>query len=101
MKKKNFKFKTLDGVVYEVIFRKPDKRHFGDDCDGICTDPNNENPKIHISPYLTDQSELNTIIHEFAHAFFWNRGKEYEVKKFGDALSRILYNKRKWRKKKK
>ena len=92
----SFFFKNNDGTEYEVIFRKPDKRHFGGDCDGICTDPEGSDPKIHINPYLTKQSELNTSIHEFTHAFFWNK-PEKEVAHFANTLSRFLYNHCSWR----
>ena len=86
-----FFFKNNDGSEYEVIFRKPNKKHFGEDCDGICTDPSQEEPKIHINPYLTTQSELNTSIHEFTHAFFWNKS-EKDVAHFTNTLSRFLFN---------
>ena len=71
-KRRNFTFKTPKGAKYEILFRKPDKRHF-DDADGIGTPPKSPHPKIHINPKLTDQSSLNTAIHEIAHAFFWNK----------------------------
>ena len=54
--RKPFKFKNSEGIEYEVIFRKPDERHFGE-VDGICTDPEKESPKIHINPKLGKQSE--------------------------------------------
>ena len=75
------KFKNSQGVGYEIIFRKPDKRHFGKDCDGICTDPSNKRPKIHINPHRTDQTQLNTLIHEVAHAFFWDKS-ETDITRF-------------------
>ncbi|MAH49795.1 hypothetical protein CMI37_28480 [Candidatus Pacearchaeota archaeon] len=89
-----FKFKNASGIEYEVTFRKPDRRH---SADGLCSDPKDDAPKIQISPYLTKQSELNTSIHEFAHAFFWDK-PENVVAKFASALSRFLYNERSWRK---
>ena len=97
-KKKNdrFTFKNGKGIEYEILFRKPDKKHFGE-ADGICTDPDAESPKIHINPYLTKQSELNTVIHEVAHAFFWDKS-EKEVYKFANTLSRFLYTECGWRK---
>ena len=58
---KKSKFKTTKGIEYKVLFRKPDARWF-QDADGYCQDPNTEEPKIVVNPYLTDQSELNTII---------------------------------------
>ena len=95
MPKRPFKFKNAKGIEYEVLFRKPNQKHYGD-ADGICSDPNGCKPKIHISPYLTPQSELNTCIHEFAHAFFWEKS-ETEVFAFANSLSRFLYTDRKWR----
>jgi Zn-dependent peptidase ImmA (M78 family) len=91
------KFKNVEGIEYEIVFRKPDQRYYGEDCDGFCTPPDKENPKIYINPHRTDQTQLNTIIHEVTHAFFWDK-KEYEVKKYADTMSRLLYNKLKWRK---
>ena len=95
-KRRNFTFKTPKGAKYEILFRKPDKRHF-DDADGICTPPKSPHPKIHINPKLTDQSSLNTAIHEIAHAFFWNKS-ETEIFKFANTCSRFLYNYSGWRK---
>ena len=95
-KKRRFIFKNNQNVKYEVLFHKPNARHYGE-ADGTCADPKDENPKIHINPYLTKQSELNTSIHEFAHSFFWD-ATEQEVAKFANTLSRFLYNHCKWRK---
>jgi len=95
-KAKYFTFSNTGGVQYEVLFRKPDKKHFGE-ADGFCTDPSEEKPKIHINPYLTKRNELNTIIHEFAHAFFWE-ATENQVNKFGNAVSKFLYTECGWRK---
>ena len=94
--KKKFTFTNNEGVRYTVLFHKPNARHFGE-ADGTCADPDEKSPKIHINPYLTKQSELNTCIHEFTHAFFWE-ATEKEVYKFANALSRFLYNHCKWRK---
>ena len=95
-KRRKFTFKNFEGQEYEIIFKKPNSLHYGE-ADGTCQDPESENPKIYINPYLTKQSELNTSIHEVAHAFFWN-ASEAQIKKFGDTLSRFLYSHCKWRK---
>ena len=95
-KKKNFIFKNPKGVTYEVIFRKPNKMHYGKDCDGTCSPPEAKNPTIRINPHRGPQTILNTSIHEFAHAHFWDKS-EKEVKKFADSLSRFLYNHCGWR----
>ena len=96
-KDENFTFKNSKGVEYELIFRKPNKNCYGEPCDGICYDPEEKNPKILISPYLTKQSELNTIIHEMAHAFFWDK-PEADIFAYANAVSRMLYNHCHWRK---
>ena len=90
------KFKNLDNIEYKVLFKKPDKRWYGK-ADGVCQAPDEKNPNIFINPYLTDQSELNTIIHEFTHAFFWDKS-EKEVNKFANTLSKFLYIECNWRK---
>ncbi len=95
--KNGFTFKNAKDVEYEVTFRKPNEHHFGPDCDGVCANPRRNKPKITINPHRTDQTLLNTSIHEFAHAFFWDKS-ERDVKRFADALSRFLYNHCKWRK---
>ena len=83
------KFKNLDDIEYKVLFRKPDSRWYGK-ADGVCQAPDEKNPNIFINPYLTDQSELNTIIHEIAHAYFWDK-TEKDIFKFSNTCSRILY----------
>ena len=91
---KDFRFKNAEGVEYKVLFRKPNRKYYGDDCDGVCS-----KDSILINPNRTDQTILNTSIHEFAHAFFWDK-REYEVAKFANACSRFLYNHCKWRREK-
>lgn len=91
------KFKNADNAEYQIVFRKPDRRYYGADCDGYCTDPDRSRPKIVINPHRTDQTQLNTIIHETAHAFFWDKS-EKEITKYADAVSRILYSELGWRK---
>ena len=96
MKNREFKFKNASGVEYKVVFRKPNSAHFGKDCDGYCTNPEDKAPRIYINPHNSDQTILNTAIHEFAHAFFWDK-PEKDVKKLSDTLSRFLYSEKKWR----
>jgi len=92
---KPFSFKNTKGVEYEISFRKPDKRAYGD-ADGVCYPPEDKHPKIFINPNLTSQNELNTIIHELAHAFFWDKS-ERAVERFASTCSHFLWNNR-WRK---
>ena len=37
---KNFSFKNCEGAKYEVIFNKPNAKHFGEDTEGVCHPPN-------------------------------------------------------------
>lgn len=94
-----FTFTNTKGVMYEIIFRKPRKDAYGRGTYGICTDPGEFKedyiPKIYINPYLTKKSELNTSIHEIAHAFFWDKS-ETDVTRFADVCSNFLY-KNGWR----
>ena len=85
----NFEFRNTKGIVYEIVFRKPHKA-YGECVDGLCIDPEEDNPKIYINPYLTKKSELNTSIHEVAHAFFWDK-PETDIKRFADVCSNFLY----------
>ena len=92
------KFKNSEGVTYEFVFRKPDKRRWGEDCDGVCFYPvigKNPTP-ILINPHRSNQVILNTVIHETAHAYFPEL-TETQVLAFGNTLSRILYNDLKYR----
>jgi Zn-dependent peptidase ImmA (M78 family) len=95
-KKQNFTFKNSKGVEYEVFFKKPNFKYYGNS-DGYCHDPKEKDPKIYVNPYLTKQSELNTIIHEMAHAFFWDK-PEKDIFAYANAVSRMLYNHQHWRK---
>ena len=84
-----FTFSTTKGVQYEIVFRKPHKA-YGNDLDGLCIDPCEENPKIYINPYISKNCELNTSIHEIAHAFFWDKS-ETDISRFADVCSNFLY----------
>ena len=88
-------FKNADGTEYQIMFKKPDKRT-SPGADGLCDHPYSKRPRIRINPYRTPQTQLNTIVHEMAHAFFWDKS-EIEITKFGNAVSRVLYNKLGWR----
>ena len=88
-------FKNSDGVQYKMLFKKPDKR-VADNADGWCESPYGKGPRILINPYRTPQTQLNSIVHEMAHAFFWDK-TEAEITRFGNAVSRVLYNRLGWR----
>ena len=95
-KNKYFTFRNHEGIEYTVFFRKPDPRTNGE-ADGLCLNPLEKTPKVYINPHLTQQSELNTCIHEVCHAYFWDES-EAKVTKCANTLSRLLFNKCGWRK---
>ena len=88
----NLEFKNAKGIKYTIRFRKPDKRLWGEDCDGVCFFPTGgEETHIKINPHRTNQTIFNTIIHEVTHAFFEDK-TEAETFKFANTLSRLLFN---------
>ena len=83
MDKPDFKFKNSQEVEYSVFLKKPRE------CEGICYNPNEKEPKIYINP-RGKKGLLNTCIHEFTHAFFWDK-TEVNVTQFANAVSKFLY----------
>tara|TARA_R100000808_G_C2093309_1_gene112913 strand:- start:111 stop:455 length:345 start_codon:yes stop_codon:yes gene_type:complete len=93
--KKPFVFLTNKRIRYELFLKKPPKCY---KAVGLCYDPIEENPKILVDPKLPEKELLNTIVHEVAHAFFWEASEE-NVTKFANTVARFLY-KEGWRKEK-
>lgn len=92
-----FVFVNCEGVSFNVFFKKP---HPSYGADGLCFSPCKNTPKkskIYISPELGQKTKLNVCIHEFTHAFFWDK-TEKEVTYFANILTKFLY-KNKWRQK--
>ena len=86
------KFKNAEGTKYFVKFKKPDGRTWGNNCDGVCFFPSLfHKAHIEVNPHRTDQTILNTVIHEVGHAFFEDK-TETEITKFANTLSRLLFN---------
>ena len=84
----------MDALGYEPI-RIPHTTQ--DWFNGVMESTKEKDPKIYVNPYLTKQSELNTIVHEMAHAFFWDK-PEKDIFAYANAVSRMLYNHQGWRK---
>ena len=83
---KPFVFRTDKRVRYELLLKKPHKCY---KAEGICYDPSEDTPKIFINPDQSDKEVLNTIVHEIAHAFFWDKSEE-TITKFGNTVARCL-----------
>ena len=84
-----FAFTNTKGVTYFSYMKKPDKR-LGRIIDGLCFDPTDDTPMIYIRPGMTDRREMNTQIHEVAHAFFWDK-PETDIRRYADTVSRYLH----------
>lgn len=80
------KFKTPKGVEYELRLRSPLKKY---QADGLCDDPKSKNPKIYIRPDLERKRMIEVVIHELAHACFWDK-TERDITKFALLVTRIL-----------
>mgnify|MGYP003627824770 CR=1 FL=1 len=89
-----FTLKNAKNKQYEAYVRKAPKEY--KHCDGICEDPAEEDPRIYIKPDMTDRREMNTMIHEVCHAFFFDE-PEYKVYRYANAVSNWLH-KMGWRK---
>lgn len=83
----SFTFEDGKGHKYKVLFKKLPPR-----CSymGLCEDPEDESPKIVINSKLKGKGLMNTLIHEFAHAFFWE-STEKNVTIFANKITKILY----------
>ena len=82
-----FSFKNSDGIKYEVVWRSPSK---SSNAWGVCDNPvTNKNPKILLDPKMSKRLKLSVVIHEFAHAFFWDKS-EREVYKYAASLSKFI-----------
>jgi hypothetical protein len=83
-----FTFKNAKNKRYEAYVRKTPKEY--EHCDGICEDPGEEDPRIYIKPDMSDRKEMNTMIHEMCHAFFFDE-PEYKVYRYANAISSWLH----------
>ena len=89
MNQQPFIFTNTKGVTYFSYMRKPDRR-IARGLDGICMDPDDDPPRIYIRPGMSDRREMNTQIHEVAHAFFWDK-PEIDIRRYADTVSRYLH----------
>jgi hypothetical protein len=89
LNQKPFAFTNTKGVTYYSYLKKPDKR-IGRAIDGLCADPDDDIPMIYIRPGMSDRREMNTQIHEVAHAFFWDK-PETDIRRYADTVSRYLH----------
>ena len=58
--------------------------------DGLCYNPHAKNARIYIHNDLGKRRELNVLIEEITHAFFYDL-PEYKVRKFSAELGKTIY----------
>tara|TARA_R110001583_G_scaffold6153_2_gene32004 strand:- start:571 stop:909 length:339 start_codon:yes stop_codon:yes gene_type:complete len=86
MDMENVKFKTSDGIEYELIWKKP---HHTYNADGLCYSPDSDKPRILVDPTLKERRKMSTLIEEVTHAFFWDK-TEKQVRKFSSVLAGLI-----------
>ena len=89
------KFKDPNNNEYTIEFKRPDARRHGW-CSGFYYYPEDGKGLIQVDPDMSKQMILNTLCHEVAHSFFED-ATETDTTKFANVLSRLLYNKLKFR----
>jgi hypothetical protein len=81
-------FKTHRGDTYKIVSQKR-IRNGGYDCFGLCDPPDDEEAIIRISQGMSNYDLMGTIIHEMAHAFFYERS-ETNVTRFTQSVMTLL-----------
>jgi len=82
--------KNFDGKEIEVIYAKVPERF---EAEGLCEDPDAyKNPHIFVDKNLKPRRQLNVLIEEVFHAFFFDL-PEWKARKFAANLGKVIYNK--------
>jgi hypothetical protein len=82
------KFKNFDDVEYTVNYNKPPARF---KASGLCDNPENIHPQIHVDPKLLTRRQLNVLIEEVFHAHLYDL-PEWKARKFAANLGKLIYN---------
>ena len=83
---RNSHFTNSDGVEYQLIWKKP---HYKYKADGLCSDPESEEPTIEIDPTLKDRRKMSVLVEEVTHSLFWDI-PEYKVRKFSALVAKLI-----------
>lgn len=82
---KNFQDKEV-----EIIYAKVPKKF---KAEGLCDNPESyEKPLIIVDPELKTRRQLNVLIEEVFHAYFFDL-PEWKARKFAANLGKVIYNK--------
>lgn len=83
------KFKTYKRTPYIVVLQKKVVKPDGTVCFGICDSPNKDGAFIRLENGQGDYRMIETIIHEMAHAFFFE-SCETNVSQFASSVMTLL-----------
>jgi len=83
------KFKNFEGIEYSVRYLKPSPKY---EAEGLCDNPILPKPQIIVDPDLLPRRQLNVLIEEVFHAYFYHL-PEKKARKFAANLGKLVYNK--------
>jgi len=82
--------KNFDNKEVEIIYAKIPIKY---NAEGLCYDPDKcKNPLIIVDPELKPRRQLNVLIEEVFHAYFFDL-PEWKARKFAANLGKAIYNK--------
>lgn len=76
----------IRGKYWQLVYDS----HLPKDCDGLCDAPDLDKKRIRIRSTLTEQTELETLIHECLHAAFWD-ADEYAISETSCDIAKVLW----------
>lgn len=81
--------KNFDGKEVEIIYAKVPPQY---NAEGLCDDPDKyKRPLIIVDPALKPRRQLNVLIEEVFHAYFFDL-PEWKARKFAANLGKAIYN---------
>jgi len=81
--------KNFDGKEVEIIYAKVPPQY---NAEGLCDDPDKyKRPLIIVDPALKPRRQLNVLIEEVFHAYFFDL-PEWKARKFAANLGKVIYN---------
>jgi hypothetical protein len=81
------KIKNFDNKEVEIIYAKIPNKHRAE---GLCDDPCSDFPKILVDKDLLPRRQLNVLIEEVFHAYFFDL-PEWKARKFAANLGKAIY----------
>jgi len=81
--------KNFDDKELEIIYAKVPPQY---NAEGLCDDPDKyKRPLIIVDPALKPRRQLNVLIEEVFHAYFFDL-PEWKARKFAANLGKVIYN---------